>query len=320
VKTKPLWKLSVVTSPEAEDAVSELLERSLSEPSASYTDVETGEVTVTSYLSSKIKWTSLRAVIVLELARIKSCGLNLGQGKVSFRKVRREDWAESWKRHFKPIEVGSALVVKQSWSKRSAKPNQAVVILDPGLSFGTGQHPTTSFCLQQLVSCRFGPKFSGNRSTPSRKADAMPEAKPSFLDIGTGSGILAIAAAKIGYQSIEAFDFDPEAVRVAGDNARKNRVAHKLRLYQADLTKLPRCKSTRFDVICANLISTLLIAERDRILSRLKPDGVLIIAGILAGEFAEVQSVYEIAGWKLIVARTENEWCSGRLSKGTNTD
>jgi ribosomal protein L11 methyltransferase len=82
-----------------------------------------------------------------------------------------------------------------------------VVILDPGLSFGTGQHPTTSFCLHEIARCR-----------------KNGHAAQSFLDIGTGSGILAIAAAKLGYQPVHAFDFDPESVRVARENARKNRV------------------------------------------------------------------------------------------------
>ena len=144
------------------------------------------------------------------MTRIKSCGLQIGAGKFALAKVRRENWAESWKRHFKPIEIGGELLIKPSWSKRRAKKNQAVLILDPGLSFGTGQHPTTSFCLEQLVQHR------------TIKADQ------SFLDIGTGSGILALAAAKLGYSLVEAFDFDPEAVAIARTNARRNRVSDKI--------------------------------------------------------------------------------------------
>ena len=108
--------------------------------------------------------------------------MKIGAGKIEIAKVKREDWAESWKRHFHPIEIGKTLLVKPSWSKKRPAKNQAVVILDPGLSFGTGQHPTTSFCLHQIARGR-------KNGTP----------RPSFLDIGTGSGILAIAAAKLGY-------------------------------------------------------------------------------------------------------------------------
>jgi ribosomal protein L11 methyltransferase len=291
MKNKPLWKIAVSTSPEAEDAVSELLQAKLSESASSYTDVETFETTVTSYLAQKPDWRTLRPELVRGLAEIKSFGLAVGRAKVSCEKVRREDWAESWKRHFKAFEIGSTLLIKPSWIKRQPRKGQAVVVLDPGLSFGTGQHPTTSFCLSQLAKRR----GSGQ----------------SFLDIGTGSGILAIAAAKLGYAPIEAFDFDPESVRVATENAKKNRVSDKLRLYRADLTKLPKRSAKRYDVICANLISTLLVAERDRILARLKPDGILIIAGILEKEFSDVQKTFERAGLKLFASKAEKEWRSG---------
>lgn len=296
MKKKSLWKISIVTRPDAEDAVSEFLETLLRESAVSYTDVETGATTVTSYLSTKPDWRRVRPELLRGLANIKRCGLNVGAGKIACQKVRREDWAESWKRHFKTIEIGSALLIKPSWIKRAPRPGQAVVVLDPGLSFGTGQHPTTWFCLRQIVKNR----FSADRNET-----------PSLLDVGTGSGILAIAAAKLGYGSIEAFDFDPEAVRVACENARKNRATQRLHLFQADLTKLPRRAAKQFDVVCANLISTLLIAESGRILNRLKPTGTLVVAGILAKEFSEVQRVFEKAGMKLIASRTEKEWRSG---------
>ena len=147
-----------------------------------------------------------------------------------------------------------------------------MVVLDPGLSFGTGQHPTTAFCLRQLVARR------------------RPGEAQSCLDIGTGSGILAIAAAKLGYAPVDAFDFDPEAVRIARANARRNGVAARIRFSRQDLTKLPRRSARKYSLVCANLISSLLLAERERILARLQPDGVLVVAGILKEEFAQVQS------------------------------
>ncbi|HLP76642.1 MAG TPA: 50S ribosomal protein L11 methyltransferase [Candidatus Paceibacterota bacterium] len=300
MKAKPLWKISIATIPEAEDAVSELLQSVAGEPVSSYTDVETLETTVAAYLSSEPHSSAFRRNLAQGLDAIKRCGLATGSGKVSVQRIRREDWAESWKRHFKAIEIGSALLIKPSWIKRKLRQGQAVVVLDPGLSFGTGQHPTTSFCLRQLVEHR-GVKGG---------------IRPSLLDVGTGSGILAIAAVKLGYAPIEAFDFDPESVRVAKENAGKNRVANKLKITRADLTKLPKRSAKRYDVVCANLISTLLVAERDRILNRLKPDGVLIIAGILEKEFGEVQKAFERAGLKMIAARTEKEWRSGAFTRG----
>ena len=294
MKRQSLWCVSVITTPEAEDAVSELLGAVLGQPVSAYFNLETGVSRVTVYCEQKpAPFLEAREKILAGLSQIKSCGLKIGSGKVTLAKVRREDWAESWKRHFKPIEIADALLVKPSWSKKVPRKNQAVVVLDPGLSFGTGQHPTTSFCLNELVRGR-------KNGTPQ-----------SFLDIGTGSGILAIAAVKLGYQPVHAFDFDPESVRVARENARKNRVDAKVRLTRGDVTKLPLKPARQYDLVCANLISNLLIAEKRRIVNRLKPDGTLVLAGILAVEFGEVERAFAGLKLKLAAKRVENEWCSG---------
>ncbi len=133
----------------------------------------------------------------------------------------------------------------------------------------------------------------------------------SFLDIGTGSGILAIAAAKLGYGPVHAFDFDPEAVRVARTNARANGVSSKIHITRADVTKLPGRLRRRYYVVCANLISTLLIAERRTITALVKSDGLLVLAGILESEFHEVQTAYESLGLRLVASKAEKEWRSG---------
>jgi ribosomal protein L11 methyltransferase len=131
------------------------------------------------------------------------------------------------------------------------------------------------------------------------------------LDIGTGSGILAIAAAKLGYQPVRAFDFDPESVRVARANARVNQVQAKIKITRDDATKLPLRPPRRYDLVCANLISNLLIAERRRIVAQLNRGGNLVLAGILKSEFAQVQSAFEEQGLKLVAAKNEKEWRSG---------
>ena len=319
--TQPLWRVSVATSPDAEDAVTEMLGGLFGTAAASYFNLETGVSTVSVFRDQKPDSRPLRAEIAAGLRRIADCGLKTGAGKIEIAKVKREDWAESWKRHFHPLEIpfrrdefheslnksklgtrgtrpsepGKSLLIKPSWSKKRPRKNQAVVILDPGLSFGTGQHPTTSFCLNELVRHR----QSGTRQ--------------SFLDIGTGSGILAIAAAKLGYQPVHAFDFDPESVRVARENAGKNRVTANLRLTRGDVTRLPLkpARQSKYDLVCANLISNLLIAEKRRIVNRLKPGGTLVLAGILAVEFGEVRRAFEKLGLRLAARRVENEWCSG---------
>ena len=297
MKNKQLWRISVSTTLEAEDAVAELLGTIFNCNASSYFNVETQTSIVSVYFSEK--WLLSREVreeISAGLKRIKNCGLKIGAGKTKIARVRREDWAESWKRHFKPIEIGGALLVKPSWSKLRGRKNQAVVVLDPGLSFGTGQHPTTEFCLREIVRCR---------------KSGMPQL---FLDIGTGSGILAISAAKLGYKLVRAFDFDPEAVRVAQANARANNVHNKVQIKRGDVAKLPEKPKEQFDLVCANLISNLLMAERSKIAAQLKSGGTLVLAGILKAEFMEVQRGFESLGLKLVSARSKREWRSGSFA------
>jgi ribosomal protein L11 methyltransferase len=166
------------------------------------------------------------------------------------------------------------------------------------LSFGTGQHPTTGFCLEQIVA--------------NRKADK----EQSLLDIGTGSGILAIAAVKLGYRPVEAYDADPDAVRVARANARQNGVARRLAIAQRDLTREPLRSVQKFDIVCANLILDLLLSERARIVNRLRPGGALVLAGLLRTQFPAVARAYERLGLRLKADRRQNEWQSGVFVRG----
>ena len=292
-----LWSISVATSLEAEEAMAELLSSTFGQPASSYADAETRQVAVSVYLRQRPDWSAARRQeFGLGLEHIARSGLDVSPGTISLKRIPQQDWAESWKLHFKPVEISRALLLKPSWSRRRPRKGQAVVLLDPGLSFGTGRHPTTSFCLRQLVVLR-------RRNTPQ-----------SCLDIGTGSGILAIAGAKLGYGPIEALDYDPESIRVARANARRNRVSAKIRFSQQDLTKLPRRSERKYSVICANLLSNLLVAERDRILARLQRDGTLLVAGILRSEFRQVQTAFQAAGLRLRCSRSEKEWCSGAFT------
>jgi ribosomal protein L11 methyltransferase len=290
----PLWKVSIATSAEAEDALTEILHDVFGQPVSSYRDLETGQTWVAAYLlENPGRSQSWREGLQARLHGAKACGLNTGPARISLARVRWQDWAESWKRHFKPLAIGSALLVKPSWSRLKPRKGQFVVVLDPGLSFGTGQHPTTGFCLDQVVKYR------------------RREELPSLLDIGTGSGILAIAAAKLDYAPVQGFDNDPEAIRVARANARQNGVADQVRLARKDLASLSLQPRAKHSVVCANLVSNLLLAERPRIVSQLRPGGLLVLAGILKHEFPEVQAAYEASGLRLVASRAQREWRSG---------
>ncbi len=299
MKRPPLWRISVPVTAESEEVVSELLECILGTPPVAWHDARTGRTVVSAYVDKKSGWIGkARAQIEAGLARVRHCGLALGWTRIQATRLRREDWAESWKRHFRAMEFGRALLVKPSWVRRRPRAGQQVVVLDPGLSFGTGQHPTTGFCLEQIVAGR------------------TPGAAQSLLDIGTGSGILAIAAVKLGYRPVEAYDADADAVRVARANARQNGVARRLGLAQRDLTREPLRSVQKFDMVCANLTFDLLLSERSRIVNRVRPAGALVLAGILRTQFPAVARAYGRLGLQLKVSRRENEWESGVFVRG----
>jgi ribosomal protein L11 methyltransferase len=294
MKRRSLWKLSVCTPAQSEQAVSDLLESRFDGHATSYTDLETGRTTVSLYLERKPAWSqAARGDLEGALKQIKEGANGSSRLKISLTKLRSQDWAEAWKRHFKPLALGSRLLIKPTWSRRRPAAGQVVVELDPGMSFGTGHHPTTSFCLRELARLR----------------KSMTD--QSFLDLGTGSGILSISAAKLGYSPILALDFDPDSIRVARSNARLNHATGKVQFKCRDVTALPKHPIHLYSVVCANLISNLLIAEKNRLVAAVQPRGHLVLAGILGQEFAGIQAAYEALGLRLVRSRTEKEWRSG---------
>ena len=292
--SKLLRSISITTSLSAEDAVGVLLELEQGQTPSSYADALTRLSTVSVYGEIETRDVAgIKRRLREGLQVLAADGIDVAPARIQVKKVPARDWSESWKRHFKPLDLGPRLLVKPTWSRRVPKKTQALVVLDPGLSFGTGQHATTRFCLEQLVALR------------------DPQSVQSMLDVGTGSGILAIAAVKLGYQPVNAFDFDADCVRVANENTELNGVAAVLIVTHDDITQVPKKPKQRYSVVCANLIYDLLIAERDRLLARVTPGGSLVLAGILETQFGMVRKAFEEAGWKLVAATTDKEWRSG---------
>jgi ribosomal protein L11 methyltransferase len=289
-----LWKLSVKTSGQTEETVAEILAARFGQLASIYSDIESGETTVSIYLQTKPAWSKpARSRLAAALSDFQGPGLTPASPEITLTRLRPENWAESWKRHFKPLEIGRKLLIQPSWTRRRSKPGQATVVLDPGMSFGTGQHPTTSFCLRELARLR------------------KPDQEQSFLDLGTGSGILAICAAKLGYEPVHALDLDPDSITVARANARLNKVSHRISFERQDLSVMPGHSRSQYSVVCANLISNLLLAQREKILARLRRGGFLVVAGILKLEFSQVRAAYEEAGLRLVRSCVDREWRSG---------
>lgn len=293
MKSRTLWRVSVGTTVEAEEAILPICEDLLGQMPSTYTDVETGRVTASVFLPKPPDKAAVQAKLRSKLRELQAVGLRPGPGVVSITRVRKQDWAESWKRHFRPFTVGGRLLVKPSWSRRKPARGQQAVIIDPGLSFGTGQHPTTRFCLAQLVAMR------------------EPARRQSLLDIGAGSGILAIAAARLGYAPVRAVDFDPLAVRVAKENARRNRV--RPQITRADVRQMSM--RMEYDVVCANLTADLLESCARSIAARVKYGGSLVLAGILRAQIFSVRKCFELLGFVKEKSHAEGEWESLLLKR-----
>jgi ribosomal protein L11 methyltransferase len=211
--------------------------------------------------------------------------------------MKKEDWAEVWKKHFNIIHISSRLVIKPGWLKFKPKPGQVIVEIDPGMSFGTGQHATTSFCLKMID------RLAG---TPGVK---------SFLDAGCGSGILTIAAAKLGYSPLAAFDIDPDAIKVAAGNLKKNKInPDAVKLLTVGLAEF--CAETgNYDFVAANILGSVLVANCQMIAGLVRPGGYLSLAGILNEEFDSLKDVFCKIGFTMECRFSEKEWTSGLFRK-----
>jgi ribosomal protein L11 methyltransferase len=212
--------------------------------------------------------------------------------------IKREDWSEVWKKYFKVMQISEHLVIQPSWLEYDPEPGQLILEIDPGMSFGTGQHATTAFCLRMLD------KLANRDDAPGVE---------SFLDVGCGSGILSIAAAKLGYAPITAFDYDPDSVMIAGENYEINGLPEDaIALSVGDVTKY---EASGYDVVAANILAHILRANCQRIVSYVRPGGYLMLSGILREEFAATAAEFTAAGVDLLESASEKEWTGGLFIK-----
>lgn len=197
------------------------------------------------------------------------------------------DWKDSWKEYFKPKKITDSIVVKPTWEEYDKQENEIVLEIDPKTAFGTGTHETTSLCMKLL-----------------EKQDITGK---SILDLGTGSGILAIAAGFLGAGEVLATDIDPEALKVAEENIELNHMEKIVTLKQSDLTEGLDFKA---DIVVANLIADLIKKVTKAIKKHLVPGGVFISSGILTDLKDEVVKAIEAAGFEIIEIMEEGEWCA----------
>ncbi|MGB9700101.1 MAG: 50S ribosomal protein L11 methyltransferase [Thermodesulfobacteriota bacterium] len=208
--------------------------------------------------------------------------------------IPQEKWGESWKSNFKPVKVSPRLVVKPPWEKYSKQKGEIVLQINPGMAFGTGTHQTTQMCLKFLD-----------------KLMAQFSRRPDVLDVGTGSGILAIAALKLGAKKIQAIDIDHAALEAAQENAKLNKIHRGISFRLAS----PEQIGGKFDLVVANLLPQELMIVKDSLAGRVKPQGTLIISGFLKKQKKEIYGAFAPLGFQLKQEEEMNGWVGLVLKK-----
>lgn len=205
--------------------------------------------------------------------------------EVETAQVDEEDWATAWKKYYYPTKVGEKLVVCPSWESYTPEEDEVVLVMDPGMAFGTGTHDTTRLCMQLLE------QYVGVQT--------------ELLDIGTGSGILAVAALLLGAKRAVGVDIDEVAVRVAQTNAQRNGVTDRVTFHAGDLADKV---SGRFPIISANIVADVIIRLTPSLAQLLTEDGVFIASGIIDSREADVLAALEQAGYRLVNRRDSGGW------------
>ena len=206
--------------------------------------------------------------------------------------VCEDDWAENWKKYYKPVPLGKVTIVP-AWENYEAKPGEVVVKMDPGMAFGTGTHETTRLVLRLMQ-------------------DECLEGK-TVLDVGTGSGILSIAASKLGAEKINAYDIDPTAVRVAKENAEREG-CYNVSVGVSDLL-LGVDKSVKYEFCVANIVADIIIRMMPDLSDYLTKDAPVILSGIIASRSDEVRECCRQCGYEIVKEISENDWIGLLISK-----
>ena len=278
--------LTIETRGSLAEALAEVLP-GLDLPMASWTDEDTGRARVEIYLDSPAAVEAARARVEALLAAWPEPD----PWVLSAHPLLREDWATAWKRFFHAERVSERIVVRPSWEPFEPRPEDRVIVLDPGLSFGTGQHGTTRACLQFLD-------------------DLAARRGGSLLDIGCGSGILAIAGAKLGFAPVCAIDHDPQAVQCAKENVQANGETARIQFLEADIRTFRGHGA--YDVVVANLMAGLLLEAAPAVAACCArgAEAALIVSGILTTQAAEVGAAFARLGFHETRRITLQEWTS----------
>jgi ribosomal protein L11 methyltransferase len=301
-------ELSVAADHEAVEAVSEILSRAAPggtsvEPAFELIDEGLGarlDVSRPAIVRAALPLTDAASVITAvdraerALGHLQAFGLR-PIGELTARVVHEDDWANAWKAHFPVLRVGRRIVIRPTWRRHRRRPDDVVLALDPGMAFGTGLHPTTRLCLAALEAFADRGLVEGAR----------------VVDVGSGSGILAIAAGLLGAREVLAVDVDPIAVEASRANARRNRLARVVRAREGSVPT----GDGPFDLVLANLIAGLIVALADPLAAEVRPGGTLLASGIFHDRERDVVDAFAPRGLQVANRWAEGDWVALELAR-----
>ncbi|WP_454192142.1 50S ribosomal protein L11 methyltransferase [Paenibacillus sp. Marseille-Q7038] len=258
-------------------------------------DIPEGEAVIKGYFADTVDMTEVTNTIRPRIEELQEFGIDAGKVDISVQQVDEDSWANAWKQYFKPLKVSDQLVIKPTWEEYvPASPDEKIIEIDPGMAFGTGAHPTTSLCLRALEQYLQGGE--------------------ELIDVGTGSGILAIGAVKLGAKHVLALDLDPVAVQSAEENTHLNGLERNITVYESDLLSILDKQDNELgvsmpvDVVVANILAEVILLFIGDVYQGLKPGGLYIASGIWKNKEEIVQKALKEAGFDIIDIHREDDW------------
>lgn len=259
-------------------------------------DIPEGRAVIKGYYAEGADMEQLMAQLQPFLAALPACGIDAGNPAVELREVNDEDWANAWKQYFKPIRISERLVIKPTWEEYEASAGELIIELDPGMAFGTGTHATTALCLRAL--------------------EKVVRPGDEAIDVGTGSGVLAIAAAKLGARHVLALDLDPVAVSSAKENARLNGLEGQISVRRSDLLQALREREQGgslgvrlpVQVVVANILAEIILLFVHDVYEALQPGGIYVASGIIKPKQQDVEQALAAAGFVVEERCEEQDW------------
>jgi len=263
-----------------------------------FNDIPEGDAIIKAYYPEMEKVEPIIEQLVRFIEEIREYPINVGLASISVLVVCDEDWANAWKQYFKPVAITNKLTIKPTWEDYEPREGEIIIELDPGMAFGTGTHATTALCLQTL--------------------EQYIQPGMDVIDIGTGSGILAVGAVKLGARHVLALDLDPVAVVSATENVQLNKLEDRVTVIQSDLLQVLNQKTEQdtlplgitlpVDLVVANILADIILLFINDVYEALKLGGIYITSGIIGQKAAEVELALEKAGFKVLQTARDQDW------------